>query len=241
MVSEDSRQHLGQRSESLLPLHGRVHRIRLLDDACQAVRGPVFPALHHLQYFAKPQEGFACIGRGEGKDIFFEEGHQLLPKATPAMDGVDEAIGVAGLGIDAPRLKDLLCQLQNVASTLVLYKVELGVNIVAISAGFVVFDADKQGAFAFDEACEEPLCGFSAGESFLLVGSTHRVFTSSVAWDTRAVPAYSRILQRPCDEPLELRPAFTRASVWGFALRLTPPLNLRALAKRRPLYIGFSP
>ncbi len=213
MVSEDSRQHLVQRSEALLPLRGWVHRIRLLDDACQSVRGPMFPAVHHLQDFAKPQKGFAFVRGGEGKDILFVEGHQFFPEATPAVNGVDEAVWAAGFGVDAPCLEDLLCQLQDIASTLVLDKVELWVHIVAVSAGFVVFDADKQGAFTFDEPREEPFGGFGVGESFLLIGSTHRVFTSSVAWDTRAVPAYSQILQRPCDEPLELRPAFTRASV----------------------------
>ena len=41
--------------------------------------------------------------------------------------------------------------------------------------------------------------------------------------------------------PLELRPPFTGASVLSFSLRkgITHPVNLPALGRHQPIYIGF--
>ena len=201
MASEDSLQNLGERTLPLLPLSGRIQRIRLLDDARQPLRGMVLLGLEGENNLLEDREMLLLCGIHH---VLFDEGKNLFPQASATGDGEDQNLGIPRLGVDPPRAEDFPRHLQKPSPAFMLVDVEFGIHVDAELCCGMFLDGYGEASLALDESGQEPPSGLGFGEPFLLIGPTQAFVTSSVGWDTRAVPAYSRILQRPSQGPASL-------------------------------------
>jgi hypothetical protein len=150
MASEDSRQHVFQRSRASLPLPPGVHLVSETNDPSETVRVVMLAAVHGIEDLLESLEGARLAT--ERDDVPLEERYDLLAKSRGRRDLVHEDSRAPALGSNTSAGEGQLRELEYPSAALVLIQEEAWINVIPGTTRRVTLDAHTQGTLALDEA-----------------------------------------------------------------------------------------